>query len=124
MPEEQEEGWPWCEPCHSYHHTNNPTCVAKKVPEGAMSKEEVMATIGEMFMQDDAPTRAFLLSTGAGMWMCFGRNAVEAATMLPSGISEREISVSGMWSLDRPIDLYKLWPYYTANPSHTESFPQ
>jgi hypothetical protein len=26
---QQDEDWPWCEACHSYHHPNNPTCVLK-----------------------------------------------------------------------------------------------
>jgi hypothetical protein len=38
LDDKEEDGfgaWPWCEPCRSYHHPDNPTCVAKKgEPDG------------------------------------------------------------------------------------------
>jgi hypothetical protein len=32
-----------------------------------------------------------------------------------------EIGVGGVHDLNTPIDLYKLWPYFTNNPSRVKS---
>lgn len=33
--------WPWCEPCKSYHHPDNPTCRARPEPADRPWWEEV-----------------------------------------------------------------------------------
>lgn len=66
-------------------------------------------------------TKAYIMCTSHGLWMAFGTDPVEAAKTLPLTVNQDDVSVSGSYSLDKPIDLYKLWPYFTNMPSHTES---
>jgi hypothetical protein len=68
--------------------------------------------------------RAFTLHTSDGLWMAFGDDALTAANTLPKMVVENhwtEIGVGGVHDLNTPIDLYKLWPYFTNNPSRVKS---
>jgi hypothetical protein len=66
--------------------------------------------------------RAFVLHTTAGdLYLAFGEDAVQAAATLPDSVPPESVGVGGSYHLDKPIDLRRLWPYFTCNPIKTES---
>lgn len=62
---------------------------------------------------------AYLMSYERGLWLCFGEDPVQAAKTLPLPDGEWEyVSVSGKWPVDQPIDLNRLWPYFSRWPRY------
>lgn len=65
--------------------------------------------------------RAYLLYQPKGkLYMAFGEDCMSAAESLGKqiGVDPNEFSVGGSWDVDpeKPIEISKLWPYFTCWP--------